>query len=495
MHVDIHNKKYNRTLVLVIMILAAMSGALMQTSLGTAIPTLMTSFNIDLNTAQEATTWFLLVNGIMVPLSAFLANKFSTKWLHVIAYALLFLGILISMLTPEKADMWWMFVAGRIIAAIAVGIILPLMQIVIINIYLPKERALAMGMMGLVVGMAPAFGPTLTGLILEKSHTILGFTITNDWQSIFLLPLILAGFATLIAPFLMKDVIKNINAKLDIPSLLESVIGFGLFIWGFTNVANDGWTSMNTVVLPIAIGIILLIIFVLRQLKLPVPFLDMRVFQSKGFTTATILIILATMAMFGVEMMLPTYLQNVRGLTPLDSGLTLLYGALFMGIMSPIAGAIYNRVGVKMLSFVGFLLLTLGTIPFVFLNAETPTVIITVLYAVRMAGIATVLMPLTTAAMDALPTEKGADGTAANNTLRQVSSSIVVAIMTSVVQNIINNNAPTKSLKLSDPLKFANQAISASLDGFQVAFAIGLGFAIIGLIFVFFVKNEKGATK
>lgn len=491
MKVDIHDQNYNRTLVLTIMMLAAMAGALMQTSLGTALPTLMNAFDINLSTAQQATTWFLLANGIMVPISAFLANRFSTKWLHVVAYVLLFVGVLMSTFTPQDADYWWLFVAGRIVAAIAVGIILPLMQIVILNMYEPKERAFAMGMMGLVVGMAPAFGPTLTGLILEKDHSFLGITISDNWQSIFIIPLILVGISILLAPFLMKDVIKNVQTKLDYLSLALSVTGFGLFIWGFTNVSSAGWSDFSQVILPILIGVVLLGIFTLKQLKMEVPFLDVRVFKVKGFTIPTISLLLATMAMYGIEMMLPTYLQNVRGLTPLDSGLTLLYGALFMGIMSPISGALYNRVGIKRLSFVGFILLLLGTIPFIYLTAETPTIIITVMYAIRMVGIATVLMPLTTAAMDALPQEKGADGTAANNTLRQVSSSIVVALMTSVVQNVINNNQPANSLKTSNPLLYAKKAIDASLDGFQVAFIIGFGFAVVGLLFVLFNANGK----
>ncbi|MDF7627221.1 DHA2 family efflux MFS transporter permease subunit [Lactobacillaceae bacterium L1_55_11] len=443
--------KYNRTLVMVVMITAAISGALMQTSLGTALPTLMKAFNIDLATAQQATTWFLLFNGVMVPLSAYLANRVSTRTLHLAAYILLLAGIVISMLTPENSGSWWIFVLGRIVAAIAVGIILPLLQIVIINMYAPKERGAALGVMGLVVGMAPAFGPTLTGWILQNNHTILGFTLSDQWQSIFVIPLFFIIVATALTPFFMKNVVKTRKIKLDIPSLVLSTVGFGFFLWGFTNVSSQGWGDWGEVILPIAGGVVLLLAFVWRQLKLPVPFLDVKVFTKKNFTIPTVALLLATMAMYGVEMMLPVYLQNVRGLSPFNSGLTLMWGALFMGFMSPVAGVLYNKVGVKRLAFVGFAILTLGTVPYVFLTPTTSTVIITVMYALRMAGIAMVLMPLTTAAMAALPDEKAPDGTAANNTLRQVASSVVVALLTSVVQNIINNQTPAKSLKATDP--------------------------------------------
>lgn len=493
MRVDQHGKPYNRTVVFVVMLIAAMSGGLMQTSLGTALPALMKAFDINLSTAQQATTWFLLMNGIMVPLSAYMANRFSTKKLHVVAYSLLTIGILMSMLTPEDSNYWWLFVVGRIVAAVAVGIMLPLMQVAIVNMYEAKERGVAMGLMGLVIGMAPAFGPTLTGLILNKDHTFLGITITNDWQSIFIIPLIFIVVATILAPFLIKDVLKNRPVKLDPFSLVTSTAGFGLFLWGFTNVSSEGWGDIAQVIAPISAGVIILIIFGWRQLKMPEPFLDIRVFMNPGFTIPTIALLLATMAMYGVEMMLPTYLQNVRGLSPLDSGLTLFWGALFMGLMSPLGGALYNKVGVKRLSFVGFVILLLGTFPFVYLTEQTPTIIITVLYALRMTAIALLMMPLTTAAMGALPDERAADATAANNTLRQVSSSVVVALMTSVVQNVINNNTPGDGMKKTAPLSYAKKVLDASLDGFQSAFIISLAFAIIGLIFVVFMKKEKEA--
>ena len=491
MHFDINGKKYNRSLVLAVMMVAAISGALMQTSLGTALPVLMKSFDINLSTAQQATTWFLLANGIMVPVSAYLATRFSTKWLHVSAYTLLLIGVLTSMLTPEKSSYWWIFVLGRIIAGIAVGIMLPLLQIVILNMYEPNERAGAMGLMGLVVGMAPAFGPTLTGLILEKDHTLFGFTLSDHWTSIFILPLIFIIIALVLAPFLMKDILKNNKIKLNLPSLLMSTIGFGLFLYGFTNVSAKGWGDFTLVILPIISGVLLLIGFAILQLKLTTPFMDIKVFKNKGFTNATIAILLATMAMYGVEMMLPTYLQNIRGLTPLDSGLTLMWGALMMGVMSPIVGKLYNRVGIRRLGFFGFLLLSLGTIPFIFLTTSTPTIFITILYALRMAGIASVLMPLTTSAMANLPSNKAADGTAANNTIRQVSSSVVVALLTSVVQNIMTTNSPKASLAKTDPIIFAKLSLNASIDGFKTAFIISLVFAVLGLIFIAFIKNDK----
>lgn len=489
--VQTNTRTYNRTLVVVVMMIAMAAGALMQTSLGTAIPSLMKAFDINLSTAQQATTWFLLFNGMMVPLSAYLANRIPTKILHMVAYGLLFIGVLVTMSTPENSGSWWIFIVGRIISAMAFGIMMPMMQIVILNMYAPEERGAAMGAMGLVIGMVPAIGPTLSGWILKQDHTILGFTLSDSWRSTFLIPLIITGIALVLTPFLMKNVIPTKKVKLDFLSLVLSTIGFGLFLWGFTNVGSHGWGNVPTVLVPIFAGVALLVVFVWRQLKLSNPFLDVKVFLTKDFTIPSVVGILAMMAMFGVEMMLPTYLQNVRGLSAFDSGLTLLWGALLMGVFSAISGALYNKVGARALGMVGFAILGLGTFPFLFLTPETPTIIISVLYGVRMAGIAMAMMPMTTKAMAALPDAKTSHGTAANNTLRQVANSVVVALLTSVVQNVINNNTPSNHLKVTEPLRYASKMLDASLDGFKIAFMISLGFAVLGFILAFFVKQDK----
>ncbi|WEE35628.1 DHA2 family efflux MFS transporter permease subunit [Lactiplantibacillus paraplantarum] len=494
--VDVHGKKYNRWLLFILMLLATLAGSLMQSTLGTALPTLMKKFDIDLNTAQQATTWFLLALAIMVPVSAYLVKKFPTKNLTLITYVLLLGGICITAFTPEKHSMWAMFVVGRVLAAAAVGILMPLLQITILNIFSTKERSIAMGLMGLVVGMSPAIGPTLTGWILNETHHFMGITLAASWQTIFYIPMVVLIVVLILTPLFMRDVIPNESAiHLDIFSLVLSSFGFGLFLLGFTNVSTAGWIDWWSVDVPIVVGIIIIAGFVWRQLTIEHPFLDLRVFKSWNFSITTVTTTMAMMAMMGVEMMLPTYLQNVHGMTALDSGLTLLPGALFIGILSPIAGILYSKAGIKRLAIAAFVILIAGTIPFSFLTVSTPAIIITLMYTVRMIGIALALMPLTTAAMDALPQDKTTDGTAVNNTARQLASSVGVAILTSVTQNVIDTNKPGSHLKTLDPLKYAAKTLDASMQGFQVAFSVGLAFAVIGLIVaLLFKKNKKEAV-
>ncbi len=494
-HYDIQGNRYHRGLLLALTLFASFAAALMQTSLGTALPRLMKVFDINLNTVQQATTWFLLAMAMMVPVSATLIKRFSVRNLSFVAYASLAAGVAISAFTPAEHDFWFLFVLGRILAALAVGVMFPLLQIIIVNIYQEHERALAMGLMGLVVGMAPALGPTLTGWILDKKHVILGLTISNSWHIIFYLPLAVIIISMILCPFLIKDVIKKEKARFDWPSLVISSTGFGLFLFGFTNVASNGWGNWPNVVGPIFSGAILIGLFVWRQLKLAVPFLDVRVFKSSRFTLSTTATALVTMAMMGVEMMLPTYLQNVHDLSPLKSGLTLLPGALLMGLFSPIAGKLYDIAGIKRVTITGFSILALGTLPFAFIDTATETSIILVMYTLRMIGIALVLMPLASESMAALPLAKTTDGTAVNNTVRQIASSVGVAILTSITQNVINHNEPVKSLKTSDPLRYLDCYLSASMDGFRVAFTIGFLFAIIGLGLSFYFKSQRSVEE
>ncbi|VTS24000.1 major facilitator superfamily protein [Streptococcus pseudoporcinus] len=255
--------------------------------------------------------------------------------------------------------------------------------------------------------------------------------------------------------------------------------------------ASDGWGNLTNVIMPILIGVIIIAIFIRRQLTLEQPFLDIRVFKVKQFSVTTLAIALSMMAMMGVEMMLPLYLQNVHGLSALDSGLVLLPGALIMGIISPLAGSAYDKVGARRLALIGFTILGIGTIPFIFLTGTTPDHYITLLYAVRMFGIAMIMMPLTASAMSALPPHEAAHGTASNNTARQIASAIVVALLSSVTQNVINNNKPSKLLQEQNPLEYASQLLDASLKGFHTSFAIGLSFAIIGFVVALFLRRGK----
>ena len=220
-------------------------------------------------------------------------------------------------------------------------------------------------------------------------------------------------------------------------------------------------------------------------------FLRVTRIQVSSITIAAILSGVVNMAMVGAEMVLPLYIQNIRGESAFHSGLMLLPGALVMGLMMPITGAIFDKHGAKRLAIGGMLILTAATLPFAFLTKDTPVTMIVILYAIRMFGISMVMMPVTTSGMNALPMNLISHGTAVNNTFRQVASSIGTAILISVLTNVTKDNLPKASLLKELPLTYKDQAINATLSGYHAAFYVAVIFSIIGFFITFFLKANK----
>lgn len=474
--VDIYGKPYNRSLLVVVLLIGTFCTVLNQTLLTTAFPALMKAFNISASSVQWLTTGFLLVNGIMIPISAWLINKFSSKRLYLTAMTIFLIGTITCFIAPNFSTL----LIGRLIQAAGVGISMPLLQNIMLSIFPPEKRGSAMGMAGIVIGLAPALGPTLSGWIIDH----------YTWRDLFGMVIPIVILVLVLAFFLMKSVIQLSNPSIDVLSAFLSTVGFGSLLYGFSSVGNDGWGS-SKVISFLVIGVFVIGLFVWRQLHLEHPFLELRVFKSPTFTIAAILSGVVNMAMVGAEMVLPLYIQNIRGESAFHSGLMLLPGALIMGLMMPITGAIFDKHGAKRLAISGMLILTAATLPFAFLTQETPIVMIVILYAIRMFGISMVMMPVTTSGMNALPMNLISHGTAVNNTFRQVASSIGTAVLISILTNVTKDNLPKASLLKSLPLFYKDQAINATLSGYHAAFFVAVIFGLVGFIITFFLKKNK----
>ena len=474
--VDIYGKPYNRSLLVVVLLIGTFCTVLNQTLLTTAFPALMKAFNISASSVQWLTTGFLLVNGIMIPISAWLINKFSSKRLNLTAMTIFLIGTITCFIAPNFSTL----LIGRLIQAAGVGISMPLLQNIMLSIFPPEKRGSAMGMAGIVIGLAPALGPTLSGWIIDH----------YTWRDLFGMVIPIVILVLVLAFFLMKSVIQLSNPSIDVLSAFLSTVGFGSLLYGFSSVGNDGWGS-SKVISFLVIGVFVIGLFVWRQLHLEHPFLELRVFKSPTFTIAAILSGVVNMAMVGAEMVLPLYIQNIRGESAFHSGLMLLPGALIMGLMMPITGAIFDKHGAKRLAISGMLILTAATLPFAFLTQETPIVMIVILYAIRMFGISMVMMPVTTSGMNALPMNLISHGTAVNNTFRQVASSIGTAVLISILTNVTKDNLPKASLLKSLPLFYKDQAINATLSGYHAAFFVAVIFGLVGFIITFFLKKNK----
>lgn len=474
--VDIHGKPYNRSLLVGVLLIGTFCTILNQTLLTTALPTLMKEFDISASSVQWLTTGFLLVNGIMIPISAWLINKFSSKKLYITAMSTFLIGTIICFVAQD----FGMLLTGRLVQAAGVGVSMPLLQTIMLSIFPPEKRGAAMGTTGIVIGLAPALGPTLSGWIID-SYT---------WRDLFGMVIPIVVLVLILASFLMKNVIQLSNPSIDVLSVILSTLGFGSLLYGFSSVGDKGWGSPQVYGFLI-VGAIVLCLFTYRQLNLEQPFLELRVFKSKVFTVAAILSGVTNMAMIGAEMVLPLYIQNIRGESAFHSGLMLLPGALVMGLMMPVTGRIFDKIGARRLAITGMFILTAATLPFAFLTKATPIIYIIVLYAIRMFGISMVMMPVTTSGMNALPMNLLSHGTAVNNTFRQVASSIGTAVLISVLTNVTKDGLPASDLLKTAPLAYRDQATNATLNGYHAAFFVATIFGVLGLAITFFLNKKE----
>ncbi|UQS82845.1 multidrug efflux MFS transporter [Bombilactobacillus folatiphilus] len=463
-------------MLIIVLLVGTFCTVLNQTLLSTALPKLMSTFNVSTATVQWLTTGFLMVNGIMIPLSAYLATTINTKWLYVSAMVIFLIGTIVAFLAPS----FGVLLAARLIQAVGVGITMPLLQTIMLSLFPAESRGAALGLVGIVVGFAPAIGPTLSGWIVDNM----------SWRDLFglLIPIVL--IVVILALIFMKPVIETHKQKLDWVSLVFSTVGFGALLYGFSDAGNDGWDSAG-VIASLVVGVIVVILFVWRQLVIDKPFLELRVFKTRDFTIAAILSSIVTIAMLGVSTVLPLYLQIVHGMSALKSGLILLPAALVMAFMSPITGRTFDAVGGKRLAVTGLVILTLSTLPFLWLTVDTPTSYIVILQVVRTFGISMVLMPVTTSGMNALPDHLIADGTAANNTARQIASSIGSAIMMTLLTNVTTNHQPAKHLLHAAPFQYKHDYLNATLSGYHASFMFSLVFAVIGVALAFFLKDKS----
>ena len=456
-------KDYNVFVIAGVFLLGAFICYLNSTFMNVALSDIMKDLNISVSTAQWLSTGYMLTTGIIIPFTAFLIDKFKNRTLFFISIGLFTIGTIIG----AFATNFTMLLTARLIQGLASGIIIPLMQTVFMIIFPIEKRGFAMGIVGIVLAFAPAIGPTLSGWIIN----------IYPWRYLFYVTLPFAILDLILGYFLLKNVTENKSVHFDIISFIGSTIGFGGLLFGFSNAGNYSWTDIN-VYLPLIIGIVFLIIFVWRQLNMEEPMLNLAVFKSTVFTFATIISMIAYAGLISSELILPMYLEDVRGSSAFDTGLTLMPGAIVMGIMNPITGKLFDKFGARYLALTGLTILTLGTFGLSFLSVSTPVIYIISIYAIRMLGISMLLMPLSTSALNSLHKNLYAHGNAANNTLRQVAGSIGTSLIVTLMSK------STISSGYTDPAK-------AQVYGMNVSFACTAALTLVGLIIAFFVIKKK----
>ncbi|MCT2534681.1 DHA2 family efflux MFS transporter permease subunit [Aquibacillus koreensis] len=461
------------------MILGAFFTIFNQTTMTIALPTFMNEFSIDAATGQWLTTGYMLVNGVLIPVTGFLMKRFTTRQLFQTSMIIFLTGTIIS----AVATNFPILLTGRLIQAASTGITMPLLMNVVLSLYPPHKRGTAMGTIGLAIIFAPAIGPTLTGYVLD----------VYPWQVLFygmipfILIIIICGF------FFLKNVSETKKSKLDVISLVLSTLGFGSLLFGFSEAGNEGWAHIE-VIFSIVLGVVTLGLFVRRQIISNDPFLDLRAFKFNMYTLTTIINCVITMVMYADMILLPLYLQNARGFTALEAGLLMLPGALLMGLLSPLVGKLFDRYGAKWLTILGIVIILMTTYTFTNLTDATSYTYLILMYAGRRIGMALFLMPLQTAGLNQLPASLNAHGTAISNTARQVAgaigTSLLVTIMTTRTKDHLQEMVAASAEGTKEHL-----LMEASIQGISDAYVMILVIGVISLLLSIFIKRVEQAPE
>ncbi|MED4454757.1 DHA2 family efflux MFS transporter permease subunit [Metabacillus fastidiosus] len=463
------------------MILGAFLATLNQTIMSVATPELMIDFNISATTAQWLTTGYMLVNGILIPMTAYFMQRFTTRQLFQSSMWIFLAGTIVSALATNFP----VLLTGRMIQAAGAGIIMPLLMNVILTLFPPEKRGAAMGMVGFAIIFAPAIGPTLAGYIMEN----------YEWEMMFYGMIPLAVLVIICGHIYLKNVSEQIAAKIDILSVILSTLAFGTLLYGFSRAGSAGWSS-NEVLASFFVGMISLGLFTWRQLISHNPLLDLRVFKYNMFSLTTIINISVTMVMYADMMLLPLYLQSARGYTAIESGLLLLPGALVMGFLMPVTGKLFDRYGAKWLSIIGLIITIATTVGFINLTDSTSYTYLVLMSTGRRIGMALLLMPIQTAGLNQLPSSLNAHGTAISNTIRQVAGAVGTSLLVTVMTDRTKTHLTNMMSTATSAVNQKQMILEATIEGINDAYVVIIGIAVIGLLLSFFIKRvEQGSEE
>ncbi|RLL47014.1 DHA2 family efflux MFS transporter permease subunit [Oceanobacillus piezotolerans] len=457
--------------IMVSLIIGAFFAILNETLLNIALTTLMEEFHVTLPTVQWMATGFMLIMGIVTPVSAVLLQWFTTRQLFLGTMLVFTLGTSISALAPTFS----ILLTGRLIQAVGTGLLMPILFNVFLLIYPPERRGKIMGTIGLVIMFAPAIGPTLSGVIVEY----LG------WRYLFILVIPFVLFSILFAFRYLVNVSDVTKPKIDILSLIFSTIGFGAIIYGFSisGESEEGLLAPKVAII-ILTGVIGIVLFSIRQLKLEEPIMDLRVFKYPMYTHAIILFLIIIMAMFASEIILPIYMQGPLALTAAAAGMVLLPGSILNGAMSPFMGHLFDKFGPRPLMIPAAIVLCGTMFMMSRLDIDTPVWIVIVGYILLMLSVSAIMMPAETNGLNQLPKRLYPHGTAVMTTLQPVAGAIGVSVFISIMNSrqlhyLQNTNTPESPATVAQ----------AMVSGVELVYFIGFAISILAVILAFIVRR------
>jgi MFS transporter, DHA2 family, lincomycin resistance protein len=458
--------------VIGILLVAAFVVILNETIMSVALPRLMVDLDISARTVQWLTTAFMLTMAVVIPTTGFLLQRISTRTVFLLAMGLFSAGTLIASISPG----FWLLLMARVVQASGTAIMIPLLMTTVLTLVPVDRRGVVMGNISIAISVAPAIGPTLSGLVLQFL----------SWRFMFVLVLPIALATLAYGSRRLVNVGQAGQQKLDLRSVLLTIPAFGGVVYGLSQLGR-GASGSEVALGFIVLGLLCMLIFGWRQLRLTRsgrdPLLDLRAFRYPQYSLSLALLCLAMLALFGMVILLPIYLQTVRGIGSLATGLMLLPGGLLMGLAGPTVGRIVDRYGPRLLTVPGATLLTFTLWQFSRANPSTPIWILIGLHMLLMLGLACLFTPSFTAGLNPLPPYLYSHGSAIFGTLQQVAgaagAALLVAIMASTTTTLSQAGLPE---------------IVALNGGIEAAFVVAAVISIATVVLAFFIRNTKPPT-
>lgn len=464
-------------LVIGILMVSTFVVILNETIIGVAIPQFIKVFKIDADAAQWLSAAFMLTMAVVIPITGFLLQRFNTRPIFIAAMSFFSAGTLIAILAPN----FDVLLVARVVQACGTAIMFPLLITTVMELVPPQSRGRTMGNISIVISVAPAIGPSISGLILNYLHS---------WQWLFILVLPIAVAALIVGGIRVKNVTTPKRTRFDVLSVILSAFGFGGLVYGISNLGTATPATIGlTGWLPLGVGVVGIAIFVVRQLSLQKrdeALLDLRTFKSPTFTFSILMLVVSMMAFFGTIIVLPIFLETVDGLKVLNTGLLLLPGGLLMGFLAPFVGRFYDKHGPTGLLVTGAILTTLTFWAMTLFTAQTSVWWVFVAYLTLSISLAFLFTPLFTASLGSLPESLYSHGSATVGTIQQVAGAAGTALLVTIL-----------SAYQIHPSPLAPATVASTAVGVHWAFLTAAIISILAIPAAFFIRAtplEPGAV-
>lgn len=459
-------------LVIAILLVSTFVVFLNETIMSVAIPHLMKDLGVTASAAQWLTTAFLLTMAVVIPVTGFLLQRINTRPIFMIAMSIFTLGTLLCALAPGLE----MLIAGRVVQATGTAIMMPLLMTTVMTLVPPEGRGKTMGNISIVMAVAPAVGPTIGGFILAHF----------DWRFMFYFTLPIAVGALLLGTLRIRNVSNPRYAPLDIFSVIVSALAFGGLVYGLSNLGESAeGGSVIPAWLPIVVGVAAMAVFIWRQVDLAADdkaLLDLRTLKHRNYTFALITMAIAMVALLGSSILLPIYTQDVLGLDTLETGMIMLPGGLLMGLMGPIVGRLYDKVGPRPLLVPGVILVSAVMWALTMVTQYTPVWAVVAGHVTLSFGLALTFTPLFTASMGSVPMPLYSHASAILGSVQQVAGAAGIALFVAVM-----------SLRTASGVAEGLEAVDALAGGIRSGFLCGAIISVLMVLAAMLVKKPESS--